>query len=273
MIDDRKELLESLCRVARDAGDRILEVYGTDFAVDTKDDDSPLTAADRASHQAIVAGLRALSPQIPVLSEEGALPAYAERRQWSRYWLIDPLDGTKEFVKRNGEFTVNIALIEAHRPTMGVVYAPVPDALWYGGEGLGAWVARGGQARPMRTRAIAPGRFTAVVSRSHRGERVDQLLTRLPADLETRSVGSSLKFCLVAEGDADLYPRFGPTSEWDTAAAHAVVEAAGGRVTKADLSPLRYNTKESLLNPDFLVFGDPGHDWAGVLDGLSSEER
>jgi 3'(2'), 5'-bisphosphate nucleotidase len=271
MSIDSQALLSALCALAAEAGQRILEVYEKDFQVDTKADDSPLTAADRASHHAIVAGLQRLTPEIPVLSEEGALPAFETRRSWPRYWLIDPLDGTREFIKRNGEFTVNIALIEGHKAVIGVVHAPVTGVTWYGAEGRGAFRCSSVGERALHTRRLGEP-LVAVVSRSHRGERVDTLLGRLPRH-ETVSVGSSLKFCLLAEGKADLYPRIGPTSEWDTAAAQCVVEAAGGCVTKVDLSPLRYNTKESLLNPDFLVFGDPSHDWRQHLEGLHGEDR
>ena len=187
---------------------------------------------------------------------------------------MDPLDGTREFIKRNGEFTVNIALVEAHRPVLGVVYAPDLDRIWFAARGHGAWRRREGEAEasPIATRTLDQGPLTLVVSRSHRGEAVDALLSRLP-EHETRSVGSSLKFCLVAEGEADLYPRFGPTSEWDTGAAQCVVECAGGAVTRLDLTPMEYNTKESVLNPDFLVMGDTSHPWAQYLEGFSVELR
>jgi 3'(2'), 5'-bisphosphate nucleotidase len=271
MTTDSKKLLNELCILSEEAGKRILEVYRSEFAVTAKEDDSPLTAADQASHTVLMEGLRELTPDIPVLSEEGETKPYRQRQQWSRYWLIDPLDGTREFIKRNGEFTVNIALIEHHCPVLGVVHAPDSGTTWYGSQNSGAYLLRAGIVRPLHTRRVSSP-ITAVVSRSHRGERVDSLLERLP-ELATVSVGSSLKFCLVAEGKADLYPRFGPTSEWDTAAAQAVVEAAGGRVTRIDFSPLRYNTKESLLNPDFIVVGDPHYDWARYLDRLHGEER
>ncbi len=268
----REALAESVVALAHRAGDAILAIYEQDFTVTTKADDSPLTAADCAAHDVLLAGQRALSPALPVLSEEGGIPPLAERRDWPAYWLVDPLDGTREFVRRNGEFTVNVALVEAGRPTLGVVHAPVLKRSWIGVRGCGAWRLGAGDRTAIRTRAIGAGAMTVVVSRSHRGHAVDSLLARLPPH-ETASVGSSLKFCLVAEGSADFYPRFGPTSEWDTAAAEAVVESAGGRVTRVDLSPLRYNGKESLLNPDFLVMGDPAHDWRAYLDGSAVEER
>jgi len=266
--------MEALAAAVKDiavrAGTRILEVYHSEFAVENKADDSPLTLADRAAHQLIVQELSRLTPELPILSEEGKLQDYDTRRRWQRYWLVDPLDGTKEFVKRNGEFTVNIALIDQHRPILGVVHAPVLGTTWYAVGGK-AFRDQDGVVEPLRVRPVS-GAIIAVVSRSHRGERIDAMLERIP-EVESVSVGSSLKFCLVAEGKADLYPRFGPTSEWDTAAAHCVVEGAGGRVSKIDLSPLRYNTKESLLNPDFVVTGDPDHDWRRYLEGLHGEER
>jgi 3'(2'), 5'-bisphosphate nucleotidase len=268
---DYADWLPELVGIAEAAGKAIMQVYRSEFAVEHKADDSPLTAADRAAHGIIVEALARLTPEIPLLSEEGALAPFEQRRQWRRYWLIDPLDGTREFVKRNGEFTVNIALIEDHRPVIGVVHAPDLGESYFGCAGGGAQRKHAGGTEPLRTRALASP-LTAVVSRSHRGERVDALLQRLPAH-STASVGSSLKFCLVARGAADIYPRFGPTSEWDTAAAHCVVEAAGGSVVKVDLTPLRYNTKASLLNPDFLVFGDRDHDWSAYLHGLQGEER
>lgn len=258
-------LFEPVVALAREAGGVILTVYDSDFAVEHKDDDSPLTAADLASHRAIVAGLRALTPQLPILSEESEAPDFATRAQWRRYWLVDPLDGTKEFVKRNGEFTVNIALIEAHRPVFGVVHAPVLNLTYAGADGIGAFRQRGENAREaIRVRRLPRGQVMVVGSRSHGTEALDAYLQRLGAHTLT-SMGSSLKFCLVADGTADLYPRFGPTSEWDTAAAQAIVEAAGGQVTDLALKPLRYNTRESLLNPHFLVFGDPSGQWDQYL--------
>ncbi len=257
--------LDKLLQLAREAGDAILEIYNTDFDVERKQDNSPLTEADLASHRTIVAGLERLTPEIPLLSEESASIPFETRGGWSRYWLIDPLDGTKEFVKRNGEFTVNIALIEGDRPTVGVVYAPVLDRLYYGTLGDGAWRQDGDDAaRPIQVAARRRQTARVAGSRSHAGESLQRYLDNLGAH-ELVSMGSSLKLCLVAEGEADLYPRLGPTSEWDTAAAQAVVEAAGGRVTTLDRQPLRYNTKDSLLNPQFLVFGDQSVDWAAYL--------
>lgn len=258
-------LLDELLRLAREAGDAILKIYNTDFNVERKHDNSPLTEADLASHRTIVNALARLTPEIPVLSEESVKIPFETRRSWNRYWLIDPLDGTREFVKRNGEFTVNIALIEGDRPAAGVVYAPVLDRLYYGTVDDGAWLKEGEQAaKPIR--AVSRRRLPIKVagSRSHAGDSLKHFLNNL-GEHELVSMGSSLKLCLVAEGEADLYPRLGPTSEWDTAAAQAVVEAAGGHVTTLDMQPLRYNTKDSLLNPEFFVFGDDSVNWSDYL--------
>jgi 3'(2'), 5'-bisphosphate nucleotidase len=258
--------LDDLLQLARQAGDAILQIYNTDFDVEHKQDNSPLTAADLAAHRVIVSTLERLTPDIPVLSEESSKIPFETRQQWQRYWLIDPLDGTREFVKRNGEFTVNIALIEDHQPTFGVVYAPVLDRIYYGARNQGAWKQEGEQAVE-EIRVAAQRRQPTLVagSRSHAGDSLLRYLENL-GDHELVSMGSSLKLCLVAEGKADLYPRLGPTSEWDTAAAQAVVEAAGGRVTTLDLEPLSYNTKDSLLNPFFLVFGDHSVNWSDYLE-------
>ena len=264
-ITDPGALLDPLRELACEAGRRILEVYATDFDVEHKADDSPLTAADMAAHHTILDGLAHLTPRVPVLSEESAQQPFAERAAWPCYWLVDPLDGTREFVKRNGEFTVNIALIAGHEPVLGVVHAPVGGVSYWAVRGHGAWrQSPGGHPGRLHTRPRPAGRITVAGSRSHRSASLERLLERL-GDYELIGMGSSLKFCLVAEGRADLYPRLGPTSEWDTAAAHCIVDEAGGRITDLALRPLRYNTKESLLNPHFLAVGDPDHDWARYL--------
>ncbi len=259
---DLNALLPEVTRIAREAGDRILEIYNTDFKVEHKDDKSPLTAADLAAHNAIVAGLAALTPDIPVLSEESREIAYAERRDWNPLWIVDPLDGTKEFVKRNGEFTVNIALIQDHVPVLGVVHVPVKAVDYCGAKGVGAHKWEGGEMRPISVSTNYDGPARVVGSRSHRGPDMDAYLKRLGAH-EVVPMGSSLKFCIVAEGNADVYPRLGPTSEWDTAAAQAVVECAGGRVVKANGETLSYNAREEILNPYFFVYGDQNRDWTG----------
>ncbi len=258
-------LLLPALEIARKAGVAIMEVYNSEFAVTQKDDRSPLTQADLASHRSIVAGLRGLTPDLPIISEEAGLPPFAQRSQWQRYWLIDPLDGTKEFVKRNGEFTVNIALIEDHVPVLGVVVAPDLGVDYYGVRGEGAYRHRSDEA-PERIEVAAPsdGPVRIVGSRSHRGASLDAFLEKL-GEHEMVPMGSSLKFCVVAEGGADLYPRLGPTSEWDTGAAHAVVEAAGGRVIDPRGEPLRYNVREEILNPHFLVIGNDARPWLDLL--------
>lgn len=260
-------LFEALIAIARGAGARIMEIYHRGFTIARKDDRSPLTEADLASHRHIIAGLQALDTGLPILSEESATIAFADRRRWSRYWLIDPLDGTRDFIKRNGEFTVNIALIEGHRPLFGLIHAPALDRLYYGGRDLGAWRQEsGGAASPIRVAGAHRLPVRVCGSRSHGSERLQGYLANL-GEHSLHSLGSSLKFCLVAEGEADIYPRLGPTSEWDTAAAQAIVEAAGGRVTDLQMQPLRYNTKDSLINPQFLVFGDLGVEWNRFAPG------
>jgi len=263
---DIAELLEPVAVLAVEAGARILDVYNSDgFSVQEKDDRSPLTAADLASHHTIVEGLAALTPDIPVLSEESASLPYPERAAWQQYWLVDPLDGTREFIKRNGEFTVNIALIEAGVPLMGVVHVPVTGISYLACAGEGAFKQEAGaDPRPIHVRKLGEGPVMVVGSRSHRGDSLNRFLENL-GEHDMVGMGSSLKLCLVAEGAADIYPRLGPTSEWDTAAAQCVVEQAGGYVTDTDMRPLRYNTKESLLNPFFLVFGDNSRDWSAYL--------
>lgn len=254
------QLLQDCQAIAEDAGRAILEVYKTDFGVERKADNSPLTQADLAAHRIIMAGLARLDPELPRLSEEGTHIDYAERSQWSRYWLIDPLDGTREFVKRNDEFTVNIALIENGVPILGVVHAPVLAATYLAARGSGACRMQAGARRAIHTRTT-PARPCLVVSKSHRDSALEALLATAPAH-DATSRGSSLKFCLVAEGSADLYPRTGLTSEWDTAAGQCVVEQAGGCVLSLpDWLPLRYNQKASLLNPGFVVIGDESYGW------------
>jgi len=252
------ELLDAVAGIARRAGSQILEVYGTDFEARAKADDSPLTEADLRAHRLIVAELARLTPSLPVLSEESAEIAYDERRQWPRYWLVDPLDGTKEFVSRNGEFTVNIALIDGHHPVLGVVHIPVADTTYCGIPGVGAWRQSHERPRaPIAVRRVARPPLRVVGSRSHGNPAMAAALAALGPH-ELKPAGSSIKLCLVADGSADLYPRLGPTSEWDIAAGQAVVEAAGGQVVRiADGQALQYNTRTDLLNPDFLAYGDP----------------
>jgi 3'(2'), 5'-bisphosphate nucleotidase len=262
---DLKSLIEPIVALAEDAGRAILEVYSTDFDVQAKDDDSPLTQADLAAHRRISAGLQSLTPDMPIISEESGLPEYAERRQWRRYWIVDPLDGTKEFVNRNGEFTVNIALIDDQRPVLGVVHVPVQDRTYVGCEGVGA-ERRERDSKPVaiHVSGSSDARARIVGSRSHRGASLDRFLERV-GDYDMVPMGSSLKFCVVAEGGADIYPRLGPTSEWDTAAAQAVVEQAGGKVVTLDGKPMKYNAKADILNPHFMVIGSTDRNWLALL--------
>jgi 3'(2'), 5'-bisphosphate nucleotidase len=263
--------LESLVRaagvIAQRAAAAILDVYESDFAVEQKDDRSPLTAADLAAHRVIVTALDGLTPRWPVLSEESAGIAWRERARWTRYWLVDPLDGTREFVKRNGEFTVNIALIDDHKPVLGVVQTPVSGELACAWEGGGAWLADtpGAKATRIGTRRRASP-LTVAGSRSHASGHETSLLARLGACAKM-PLGSSLKFVRIAAAEADLYLRLGPTSEWDTAAGQCVLEQAGGAVLDFDGRPLRYNTRDSLINPDFFAIGDREADWSALLTG------
>ena len=252
--------LEAVREIAHEAGRRILDVYERGFTVEHKEDRSPLTEADRAAHEIITSQLQALTPDIPVLSEESAAVDYATRAGWKRFWLVDPLDGTKEFINRNGEFTVNIALIEGNRPVLGVVYVPVPALTYYACAGQGAHKQKGECAiQPVRVRRFDGGKPMVVASRSHAGPETEAFLRNI-GEHDVVSMGSALKLCLVAEGVADVYPRLGPTMEWDTAAAQCVVEAAGGRVTDLNRQPLVYN-KPSLLNPWFLASAAGDYDW------------
>ena len=249
------EWLPEVRRIAQEAAEAILRIYQTaDFQVDFKADNSPLTQADLVAHRHIVAHLRDLTPDIPILSEESQDVPYHERRHWSSFWLVDPLDGTREFMQRNGEFTVNIALIQQQRPVLGVVHVPVLHLTYWAAEGHGAFRTTGDLTAPLQAHTTLSSPLKVVASRSHAGAETQAFLDHLRQDypLEVVSKGSAMKLCMVAEGAADLYPRLGPTMEWDTAAAQCVVEQAGGRVTTLADVPLQYN-KENLLNPFFMV--------------------
>lgn len=270
-LADRLSILPEIANIARQAGEAILRIYQQNFEVHSKEDKTPLTAADLASHDLILEGLHRLTPGIPVLSEEDVNISFRERSGWDEYWLIDPLDGTREFVNRNGEFTVNIALVSNHVSMLGVVLVPVSGDCYFGVPGHGAQLQKGSKPpREISVRVPHANPPVVVGSRSHANPILESHLAAL-GDYEMVSMGSSLKFCLVAEGKADFYPRLGPTSEWDTAAAHAVVTAAGGHLVRLDGSPLEYNRKESLLNPEFLVYGDPSHDWAGLFADYTTD--
>ena len=266
------DVREGVIAIAREAATAILAVYDSEFAIQHKDDRSPLTAADLAAHRCIVAGLAALTPDIPVLSEESAheVPT-ATRRGWSRLWVVDPLDGTREFIKRNGEFTVNIALVDEGEAMFGVVQAPVTGDLWYGSAETGAFRREGDRDTALHVRAPAQAPLRVAASRSHRDARTESFMARMAASvdgaIEPIGLGSSLKFCRVAEGGLDIYPRFGPTSEWDTAAAQCVLEGAGGAVLDPQGRPFRYNQRDTLLNGDFVAIGDLALPWREWLDG------
>jgi 3'(2'), 5'-bisphosphate nucleotidase len=252
---DLSALAEALKPIVAQASAAIMQVYGSGFSVQRKDDNSPLTLADLESQRVIIEGLQRLTPEVPVLSEESAAAPWVERQTWRELWVVDPLDGTREFVKRNGEFTVNIALVIDHEPVLGVVAAPAQELLYWGAAGIGAFKQLPG-AEQRRIHISVPAHPLRVVgSRSHASPQTAAYLTRLGPHVVT-GVGSSLKFCLLAEGNAELYARFGPTSEWDTAAGQAVLEAAGGQVTRMDGHRLRYNCRESVINGDFVAFSD-----------------
>jgi len=265
MSTNFSELLQSAIELSETAAEEILKVYNSEYSVQQKEDKTPLTSADMAAHRTIVSGLKKLSPDIPILSEEASKISFEERKQWTTYWLVDPLDGTREFIKRNGEFTVNIALIENHLPIIGVIYTPVTGVCYYGMKGTGAFKMEKGQsAEKISVRPAPKERILVAGSRSHQDKSLEQFLLNV-GEHELINMGSSLKSCLVAEGKVDIYPRLGPTSEWDTGAAQCIVEEAGGFLTTTDMKQMRYNTKSSLLNPHFLVYGDDSVDWSSFI--------
>ncbi|MDG0998641.1 MAG: 3'(2'),5'-bisphosphate nucleotidase CysQ [Gammaproteobacteria bacterium] len=263
----------SLIEIAIAAGLEISQVYASmgeeEQSVEYKSDNSPITNADRRAHVLIDQKLKLLSPDIPCLSEEGDYHEFTERSKWSRYWLIDPLDGTKEFINRNGEFTVNIALIDNGMPIMGVVHVPCSEKTYFGSVEDGAWCFDGLNSAEKIETSQCQNPLRVVASRRHRGQFLENFIKRIEKSIgpvRTKSIGSSLKICLLAEGSADLYPRFMPTSEWDTAAAHAVLAAAGGDIFDLNFKPLRYNTKDSLLNPSFVAVADLNFDWKAAVN-------
>ncbi len=265
MIRITADLRETVIAIAREAGAAIMDVYAGNFDVEHKADASPLTAADLAAHRVIVDALERLTPDLPVLSEESAGVPWETRQHWSSYWLVDPLDGTREFVKRNGEFSVNIALIDQGAPALGVVQAPVTGLVWHAVRGEYAYRRDGYRDDPLRVRAPATAPLRVAASRSHRDARTQAVLEKM-GPIEEVALGSSLKFCRIAEGGLDVYPRFGPTSEWDTAAGQCVLQAAGGALLSADTGKsFRYNRRDSLLNGNFVALGDPDLPWRDWL--------
>jgi 3'(2'), 5'-bisphosphate nucleotidase len=271
-MSELEKLIPALKNIIIEAGDAILEVYHSDspIEVENKSDDSPVTKADHAAHIIIDNGLNALDTLYPILSEEGTMASFEERGTWKRYWLVDPLDGTKEFINKNDEFTVNIALIDGAEAILGLVYVPVTGTLYYGAKNLGAWKEVNGQAKKIQATPMTLGKDLIVVgSRRHGAEALDTMLKTIESQFKSIklvSMGSSLKICALAEGTADWYPRLALTCEWDTAAAHAVLSAAGGKIMDPDLAPLEYNQKESLLNPFFHAVGDRDFNWNSLID-------
>ncbi|GAA0421366.1 3'(2'),5'-bisphosphate nucleotidase CysQ [Cocleimonas flava] len=263
-------LLPEIRRIAVGAGEKIMEIYKSGFDTETKSDDSPVTSADLAANKFIDEELKKLDLQFPILSEESAHLPFEERASRDTYWLVDPLDGTKEFINRRDSFTVNIALIDQHKPILGVVYAPALGLSYFAGKGLGSFKTSdesSTEPEAIHSRDV-PDTAIFVGSRSHTGEDMVKFLENYEADngqYDLQSMGSSLKMCMVAEGNADLYPRLWLTSEWDTAAAHCILNEAGGKIVNIDMSPLLYNTKDSLLNPYFFAIGNNSVAWNKYL--------
>lgn len=272
MVEEFSDQIDSVVAIARAAGEKILDLYESDLVVTSKDDDSPLTEADLAANQIIISQLEVMTPTLPILTEESCGIPFTERHEWNTYWLVDPLDGTREFLKRNGEFSVNIALIHNGLPVLGVVHAPVLDVTYWACTGRGAWKQTGNnKAKKIFVRTAPEKEVTVARSRAPlTGGLLNRFLDRLGKYKEV-SMGSALKSCLVAEGQADLYAKLGPTCEWDTGAAQCIVEEAGGHFTDTNMQDLRYNTKESLLNPHFFVFGAGDHKWSDYLETETQE--
>ena len=252
-IQLKKDLIEQLIEISKEAGEAVLEIYKTDFDFQMKEDLSPLTKADTISNQIICSRLKALTPDIPILSEENSDIPFNIRSLWKQYWLVDPLDGTKEFIKRNGEFTVNIALIENNRPVFGLIYVPFSNQIYWGLENKGSYL-RDQNSNEVKINVSNNTNHTLriAISRSHPSLELISCLEKIE-DFELIKAGSSLKFCLIAKGEADCYPRIGPTCEWDTAAGEAIARFAGGHVITTDLGPIKYNASDSYINPNFIV--------------------
>ena len=269
----KDEKLTSLLKIAREAGEEILSIYlrVDDYKVAYKADNSPITEADRRANSLITRALSQLSCGLPILSEESEKIPFCERQAWRDYWLVDPLDGTREFINRNGEFTVNVGLIRDGLPEVGVVHVPVSGVTYLGKRGAGAWrVELDDSIKEIRASRFNASyeRIRIAASRSHKNDSLENLIQNISVkfqDTEVVSMGSSLKICLLAEGEADLYPRLSPTSEWDTGAAHAVLLASGGEIFDKTFQPLKYNQKEELLNPHFYAVADKNFKWEKLL--------
>jgi len=257
MIENKKLLLD-ICNIAILAGDEILHFYNTDIEVTHKDDSSPLTKADLASNKFIIDSLHSLDSEIPILSEESFVD-WRTRKNWTKYWIVDPLDGTKEFIKKNDEFTVNIALVENNNPILGVIFVPAKSTLYFAQKGFGSFTLDTKIALNSLDEAkkIAVSKLSNQVrvigSRSHSNNAFTNWVDEKFPNAEIIQAGSSLKFCLIAKGDADIYPRFGPTSEWDIAAGHIILNEAGGKILTLENKEINYNEKESVLNPEFIA--------------------
>jgi len=263
------KMLPVVIELARQAGQKILEIYESDFRINNKKDNTPVTCADLAASELIVQKLLELTPEFPVLSEESDEVPYDERRHWETYWLVDPLDGTKAFIEKTGQFSVNIALVYRHFPVLGVIYSPVKKCCFYACKGHGAfYLGDDNQARNIQVRSQCLEKIVVAGTHSSRSHALQVFLDNLEVAFngyEIKFMSSSLKSCMVAEGEADVYARLGPTSEWDTAAAQCIVEEAGGLITDTQMQVLSYNTKDSLLNPNFFVFGDKSIRWSQFL--------
>ncbi|MHA7841049.1 MAG: 3'(2'),5'-bisphosphate nucleotidase CysQ [Gammaproteobacteria bacterium] len=261
-MDNERALLEGIAK----AGDATMAYFQQNhLKVRHKNDDSPVTQADLAAQRILDDVLQGWGG-LPCVAEESQNPAFEKRQQWSRYWLVDPLDGTREFIHGYDSFTVNVALIDQHVPQWGCVYVPAQALFYYGERGKGAFrLIRGEQPQPITVAKSLADPLRVAVSRSHGSEALQGFLNELP-HYETVVLGSSLKICYVAEGKIDIYPRLAPTSEWDTAAAHCVLQAAGGEIIDTQGQPLRYNTKSSLLNPHFLAVGDASYNWLQYIN-------
>ena len=254
-ISFSQEYIKKLIKISKNAGDAIMDIYESDFDVNLKSDQSPLTKADILSNKIICQSLKKITPDIPILSEESSDIAYHERSKWNQYWLIDPLDGTKEFIKKNGEFTTNIALIFENRPIYGMIHVPASNEIFWGSKEMGSYHLKGDSLSDMKKISASQEKkdsLRIVSSRSHPSGGLKILLEKLEK-FELVRVGSSLKFCLIAKGEADCYPRLGPTCEWDTAAGEIIAESAGANIVNLENKTMKYNHKENYLNPHFLV--------------------
>ncbi len=267
--DDRKKLLELAKEIAVEAGREVLSIYDTgEFNAYQKDDDSPVTSADYLANDIINKRLKAATPDIPILSEENKHASLAERETWPRYWLIDPIDGTQEFIARSGDFAINIALIENNAPTIGVIFWPPGQSLYYASKGEGAFKESPGEHKRIQVRQLDDPHNSVVMIAISRRQSRDKIMSRMTAKrvYQTLPLGScSLKSCFIAEGKADVFMRIGITGEWDTGASQCIVEEAGGRILAANFEPLTYNQRKTLENPDFVVMGDQRVPWQDIV--------